>query len=231
VSLDLPAVGPRRDKVVPLDAALDGITAGMTVLVGGWGDCGTPVRLIAALAARPVTDLTVIITGSAPVEPLNEAGMVRHMVTSFATYAGRAGAASALERRVREGSLGIELCSQGILAERIRAGGAGIAAFYVEERLVGRFRSTGETRVIDGKRCVLETALRADVALIGASLADRSGNLHWADGERNFNDPMAYAADLVVVEAFDLLDDAHLPVEYVMAPGLVVDRLVAPAAG
>lgn len=216
------------DKLVSLEESLAGVTDSSTVLVGGWGDCGTPNRLIAALAETGVSDLTVIITGSLPVEALFEAGAVSRLVTTFAVYPGRVGAASALERRVREGSIDVELCSQGVLAERIRAGGAGIPAFYVEERMVGRFQSTGETRVIDGLPCVLETALHADLAIVGASIADPMGNLAWVNGERNFNDPMSYAADLVVVEAFEMYEVGWLPPEQVMVPGLVVDRVVPP---
>ena len=112
------------DKRVSIDDCLAGLADSSTVMVGGWGDCGTPVRLIAALVDAGVADLTVIITGSAPLEPLFEVGAVSHLVTSFAVYPGRAGAESALERRLQEGSIGVELCSQGMLAERIRAGGA-----------------------------------------------------------------------------------------------------------
>lgn len=219
---------PRTSKIVSIEAAMDGVENGATVLIGGWGETGTPNRLIAALAEREIVDLTVIITGSAPAEPLFEVGAVRHVITSFGSYAGRIGAASSFERRFQEGSMTAELCSQGVLAERIRAGGAGIPAFYVPERLVGPFRSTGETRVFDDEVCVLETPLRADVALIGASIADPSGNLSWLGGERNFNEPMAFAADVVVVEAFEMYDVGWMPPEHIMAPGAVVDRLIIP---
>lgn len=213
-------------KIMLADDAVDLVADDSTLLVGGWGDCAAPHNLIAALARRRPKNLTVIITGSGPVEPLFEAGSVSHIITTFGSYAGRVGAASWFEKRFTEGSMTVELCSQGILAERIRAGGAGIPAFYVEERMVGRFRSTDESRVIDGKTCVLETALRADVSLIGASIADPLGNLSWVDGERNFNETMAYAADTVVVEVAELFDVGWLPAEQVMVPGAVVDRLV-----
>ncbi|MFT7599416.1 MAG: 3-oxoacid CoA-transferase A subunit [Acidimicrobiales bacterium] len=215
-------------KMVDIGDAVDGVSDGATVLVGGWGTCGTPDRLIAALVETGVRDLTVIITGSGPVEPLFETQAVSHCITSFGSYAGAVGAASAFERCFQAGNMTVELCSQGVLAERIRAGGAGIPAFYVEQRMVGPFQSTGETREIDGKTCVLETALHADLAVIGASIADPLGNLSWRDGERNFNEPMAYAADLVVVEAFEMYDVGWLPAEHVMVPGLVVDRVIAP---
>jgi len=216
------------DKRVSIAESLAGVGDSPTVMVGGWGDCGTPVRLIAALAESGRRDLTVIITGSAPVEPLFEIDAVSHLITSFAVYPGRAGASSALQHRVRDGSTTVELCSQGVLAERIRAGGAGIPAFYIEERMVGPFRSTDETRVIDGAPCVLETALHADLAIVAASVADPMGNLAWTNGERNFNDPMSYAADLVVVEAFEMYEVGWLPPEQVMVPGLVVDRVLPP---
>ncbi len=217
-------------KLVELDAAMDGIEDGMTIMLGGWGACAAPDRLIAALARRRLSDLTVIITGSGPAEPLTDTGGVRRMITSFGSYAGAVGAASAFERCVRAGTLDVELCSQGVLAERIRAGGAGIPAFYVEERAVGRFRSTDEIRDFNGVSCVLETALHADVALIGATIADQAGNLSWSDGERNFNEVMAFAADLVIVEAFELYDVGWMAPEQVMAPGLVVQRVVGPVA-
>ena len=217
-----------KSKLVALEQAMDGIEDGMTVMLGGWGACAAPDRLIAALARRGLQDLTVIITGSGPAEPLIETGGVRRMITSFGSYAGRVGAASAFERCARAGSLEVELCSQGVLAERMRAGGAGIPAFYVDERAVGQFRSTGETRSFNGVNCVLETALRADVALIGASVADPAGNLSWSDGERNFNEVMAFAADLVIVEAFEIYDVGWLAPEQVMVPGLVVHRVVGP---
>lgn len=221
--------GDRGAKLVELDRALDGVADGATVLIGGWGECGTPHRLIAALAERGLADLTVIITGSGPAGPLFEANAVSHCITSFGSYAGSAGATAPFERRFDEGAFTVELCSQGVLAERIRAGGAGIPAFYVEQSLVGPFQSTGETRIIDGKECVLEKALNADLAIIGASTADPEGNLTWRDGERNFNEAMAYAADLVVVEAFEMYEVGWLPAEHVMVPGLVVDRVVAPS--
>jgi 3-oxoacid CoA-transferase A subunit len=218
-----------RPRIVELDDALEGVDDGARVMVGGWGNCGTPFRLIDALVRHGRRDLTIIITGSGPTEPIVEAGLASRFITSFGTYAGRVGRDSWFERRARSGELSVELCSQGMLAERIRAGGAGIPAFYVEERLIGEFRSGGEVRVIDGKRCLLETALRADVAIVHASMADEAGNLFWRDGERNFNDPMACAADLVVVETDELVEPGTIPPELVMVPGLFVDRLVGPS--
>ncbi len=221
-------------KLVDVDEALDGIESGMTVMLGGWGVLGTPTGLITGLAARGLRDLTVIMLGSQGSDPLHRAGAVRRMITSFGSYPGRFGQGLALEQRARAGEIEIELCSQGVLAERIRAGGAGIPAFYVEERVIGPFRSAGagaEVRDIGGTRCVLEMALRADVALLGATMADLAGNLAWRDGERNANEVMAYAADLVVVEADEIYEVGWFAPEHVMVPGLVVDRLVASAAG
>jgi 3-oxoacid CoA-transferase A subunit len=218
---------PGGSKLVSLDEAVAGVADGSTVMIGGWGDCGTPHRLVAALVDSGASDLVVVITGSAPADPLFESDRVARLVTSFGSYPGAAATGRAFERRVAAG-MEVELCSQGVLAERIRAGGAGIPAFYIEEQMVGPFRSTDEVRIIDGRPCVLETALRADVALIGASVADPLGNLAWRDGERNFNDPMAYAADLVVAEAFEMYEVGWLPPEHVMVPGLVVDRVLPP---
>ena len=214
------------DKRTDAASALTAVEDGMTVMLGGWGDCGTPHHLIGALAALGRRDLTVIITGSAPADPLFDAGLVRRLVTTFASYAGSAGADRRIERHIASGALEVELCSQGVLAERIRAGGAGIPAFYVAEAVVGRFQSTGERRDIDGVPCVLETALRADVSLVHATVADPTGNLAWRGGERNFNEVMAFAADRVVVEAAEMYEVGWLPPEHVMVPGFVVDHLV-----
>jgi 3-oxoacid CoA-transferase A subunit len=207
------------------ERAVAGIVDGATVMLGGWGACGSPDLLISALARSGVGGLTVIMCGSAAAEPLNEVGAITHLITSFASYAGAPPNPPALSARMEAGELTVELCSQGVLAERIRAGGAGIPAFYVEEAMVGRFRSGDEVRDIGGRRCVFETALRADVALIQASIADRAGNLSWRSGERNVNEVMAYAADRVVVEAHDLYDVGWLAPEHVMVPGLAVDQV------
>lgn len=206
--------------------ALVGVESGMRIMIGGWGGCGSPNVLIRALADRQLSDLTLIVLGSLAVEPLNEAGAVTKMVTSFATYPGKFGPSMAIDRRIASGELTIELCSQGILSERIRAGGAGIPAFYVEQQAIGQFSSTDEVREINGVACVLETALRADVALVSATQADRSGNLTWTDGERNVNEAVSYAADLVVVETNNLSEVGAVMPEHVMVPGFVVDRIV-----
>jgi 3-oxoadipate CoA-transferase alpha subunit len=216
---------PRPDFVDP-DGAVAGIADGATVMLGGWGTCGSPSLLIEALARSGVRDLTVIMCGSLAAEPLNEVGAIARLITSFGSYAGAAPTPPAFAARVAAGELAVELCSQGVLAERVRAGGAGIPAFYLEEAMVGRFRSGDEVRDIGGRRCVLETALRADVALIQASIADRAGNLSWRDGERNVNEVMAFAADVVVAEAHDLYEIGWLAPEQVMVPGIVVDRVV-----
>jgi 3-oxoacid CoA-transferase A subunit len=213
------------------ERAVECIESGMTVMIGGWGACGSPDRLIAALAGRGVTDLTVIMAGSEAAEPLNLTGSIGRMVTSFGSYPGGHGPGRAFEQRLNAGELTVELCSQGVLVERIRAGGAGIPAFYVERAAVGPFTSTGETREIGGRTCVLETALRADVALVWATIADRSGNLTWSGGERNYNEPVAWAADRVIVEAGELFEVGWLAPEHVMVPGFRVDRLLTPEDG
>lgn len=198
----------------------------MTVMVGGWGATGTPDLLIAEAARLGLRDLTVIVGGSRTVEPMTEAGAISHLITSFGSYPGRSPTPPAFARRTAAGELTTELCSQGVLVERIRAGGAGIPAFYVEERMVGPFRSSPLTHDIDGVPCVLERALRADVALVQASIGDRGGNLAWRNGERNYNEAMAFAADLVIAEVHELYEIGWMAPEHVMVPGFVVDRLV-----
>jgi 3-oxoacid CoA-transferase A subunit len=213
------------DKRTTLANALDGLTSGMTIMVGGWGACAIPTTLIRRLAEFDVRDLTIIHTGVRSVGPVVAADRVRRVVTSFASYA-RGERADEFAERYSAGRIEAELCSQGILAERIRAGGAGVPAFYVERRFVGSFALSRLSATIDGKDCVLQTALRADFALVRATQADTFGNLRFDMGDRNFNAVMARAADVVVAEAGEIVPVGQIHPETVVTPGIFVTRLV-----
>ncbi|MEZ5264567.1 MAG: 3-oxoacid CoA-transferase subunit A [Acidimicrobiales bacterium] len=228
-------VDRRRSKVLEDPAAAVAVVrSGMTVAIGGWGGSGTPHRLVTALALSGVRDLTIVCAGVGPANDLIAAGCVRHAITSFASYAGRNSPSAAFDELCRQGRVTAELCSQGVLAERLRAGGAGIAGFYVAADVVGRFRPGDHhgldtvLRTVDGREHTFHPAIRADVALVGASVADPFGNLAWVDGERNYNAPAAMAAEVCVAEADALVALGELDPHHVMVPGAVVDTVVAP---
>lgn len=224
-------VDRRRNKVVADEfEAVAAVRSGMTVAIGGWGGAGTPARLVTALAVSGVQDLTIVCAGVGPMNELIAAGCVRHAITSFASYAGRSSPSVAFDELCRQGRITAELCSQGVLAERLRAGGSGVAGFYVAADAVGRFTPTAEVRDLGGRPHVFQPAIRADVSLVGASVADRFGNLTWVDGERNYNAPVAMAAERCIVAADRLVELGGIDPHQVMVPGAVVDQLVGPSA-
>lgn len=223
-------VDRRRNKLDDAATAVAAIRSGMTVAIGGWGGCGTPDALVDALAASGVRDLTVICCGLGPINTLFAAGCVRHTITSFASYAGRNTPSAAFDEECRRGRVTVELCSQGVLAERLRAGGSGVPGLWIPQGMVGRFHATDEVRDIGGQPCRFEPALRADVSLVQASRSDLFGNLQWVGGERNYNDAVAYAGRTVVAAADELVDVGDMAPEAVMVPGVVVDRVVTAGA-
>jgi 3-oxoacid CoA-transferase len=217
------------DKVVPsAAAALSDVGDRATVLVGGFGVIqGWPASLLLALRDRGARGLTVICNtpGVGPYSPqiLAEAGQIRRLVSTYATYPGRP---TPVAEGIRDGTIALELVPQGTLAERVRAGGAGIPAFYTP---VGAGTEVGrgkETRRFAGRDHVLETAIRADVALIRAEVADRSGNLTYRRGSRNFNPLFAAAAELTIAEVDGIVEPGAIAPEAVVTPGIYVDRIV-----
>jgi 3-oxoacid CoA-transferase A subunit len=224
------------DKVLPSpDAAAALVPEGATVMFGGFISAGYPANLIRALARRGTRGLTGIATNIAPGDDLDrlcEGRQISRMIVSFAIRASIA-QQSEFERQWRAGEVELELVPQGTLAERIRAGGAGIPAFYVPTGAGTVHAEEKEVRVIDGRPCVLETALTADVALIRAQRADRWGNLVYHAAGRNFNVPMATAARLVIAEVEEIVETGAIDPELIVTPGVYVDYLVRcpPATG
>ena len=203
--------------------ACPGLHDGATVLVGGFGDAGVPVRLVEALARLGLRDLTLVSNnagaGNHGIAALLESRSVRRIVCSFPRSAG----SHVFEALHAAGDIELELVPQGTLAERLRAGGAGIPAFFTPTGYGTPLAQGKETRVFDGRGHVLEFALRGDVALVHAASGDRHGNPAYAKTARNFNPVMAAAARTTLAEVRGFVD--ALDPEAVVTPGIYVTRL------
>ncbi|MBB5877142.1 MULTISPECIES: CoA transferase subunit A [Xanthomonas] len=218
--------GGRRGKLYP-DAATalaDVVADGQTLAVGGFGLCGIPEALIAALRDSGVSGLTVI-SNNAGVDgfglgQLLATRQIRKMISSYV------GENKEFERQYLAGELELEFNPQGTLAERLRAGGAGIPAFFTATGYGTVVAEGKETREFDGKHYVLETALRADVALVKAWKADAAGNLVFRKTARNFNPACAMAGKLCIAEVEEVVETGSLDPDQVHLPGIYVDRLV-----
>ncbi len=208
------------------DGAVAGVGDGSTVLVGGFGMAGMPIALIDALIRQGATDLTVVSNnagnGDSGLAALLAKGRVRKMVCSFPRQAD----SWVFDALYRAGRIELELVPQGNLAERMRAAGAGIGAFYSPTGAGTPLAEGKETREIDGRSYVLEYPIRGDVALIGAHRADRMGNLVYRKTARNFGPVMATAATTTVVQVGRVVETGELDPEVVVTPGIYVDRVV-----
>ena len=209
-----------------VDSAVAGIADGSTVLIGGFGRAGLPFALIDALRRTGARDLTVVNNnagnGDTGLAALLAAGAVRKVICSFP----RQTDSFVFDELYRAGRIELEVVPQGNLAERIRAGGAGIGAFYTPTG-VGTLLAEGkEVRTIDGRDYVLEYPIKGDVALIRAYRADTMGNLIYRKTGRNFGPIMATAAAVTVVEVSEVLPVGSIDPEVVVTPGIYVDRLV-----
>ncbi|MEA5122827.1 CoA transferase subunit A [Xanthomonas floridensis] len=210
-------------------AALDGVVAdGQTLAVGGFGLCGIPEALIAAVRDSGVSGLTVI-SNNAGVDgfglgQLLATRQIRKMISSYV------GENREFERQYLAGELELEFNPQGTLAERLRAGGAGIPAFYTATGYGTIVAEGKETRQFDGKHYVLETALHADVALVKAWRADTAGNLVFRKTARNFNPACAMAGRICIAEVEEIVELGAIDPDQVHLPGIYVDRLVLNAA-
>ena len=212
------------------DTAVRGIADGSTVLIGGFGRAGLPFALIDALRRAGAQDLTVVNNnagnGTTGLAALLATGAVRKIICSFP----RQSDSFVFDELYRSGKIELEVVPQGNLAERIRAGGAGIGGFYTPTG-VGTLLAEGkEMRTIDGRDYVLEYPIRADVALIRAYRADGLGNLVYRKTGRNFGPIMATAADLTIAEVSEVVPVGGIDPEAVITPGIFVDRVVVAAA-
>jgi 3-oxoadipate CoA-transferase alpha subunit len=209
------------------DSALADVRDGSTVLIGGFGTAGQPMELIDALRRTGARDLTVVNNnagnGDVGLAALLAAGQVRKVICSFP----RQSDSYVFDELYRAGRIELELVPQGNLAERIRAAGAGIGAFFTPTGAGTLLGEGKEQRTIDGREYVLEYPIRADLALIKAYRADRAGNLVYRKTARNFGPIMATAAITTVVQVDEIVPTGSLDPEAVVTPGIFVDRLVA----
>ncbi len=212
--------------VLTIPIALQGLGDGATVMIGGFGEAGSPIELIHGLIDLGAKDLTVINnnTGSGEVglAALIKAGRVAKMICSYP----RSMNSTVFPELYRQGKIDLELVPQGTLAERIRAGGAGVPAFYTPASVGTPLEEGKESRTFDGKDYVLEHGLRADFALIKAKAADRYGNLVYNKTARNFSPLMAMAGQVCVVQVEQLLPAGGLDPEAVITPGIFTQRVV-----
>lgn len=206
--------------------ALEGIQDGATVLVGGFGTAGIPNELIDGLCALPVKDLTVVNNnagnGDTGLAALLKSGKVRRIICSFPRQVD----SYVFDSLYRAGKIELELVPQGTLAERLRAAGAGIGAFFCPTGYGTQLAGDRETRVINGRHYVLEEPIYGDVALIKAERGDRWGNLVYRKAARNFGPVMATAAKLTVASVHEIVELGELDPEAVVTPGIFVDRIV-----
>ena len=206
-------------------AALAGLLHdGMTIMSGGFGLCGIPAALIDAIRDSGAKDLT-IVSNNAGVDEVGlgvllQTRQVRKMISSYV------GENATFARQYLAGELEIEFNPQGTLAERIRAGGAGIPAFYTATGAGTQIAEGKETKEFDGRAYVMERGLRADLAVIHAWKSDHEGNLIYRKTARNFNPIMATAAATVVAEVEDLVPNGQLDPDHIVTPGIFVNRIV-----
>lgn len=217
----------RTQLLETADEAVAGIDDGSTILVGGFGLAGMPFDLIDALIRQGAKDLTIVANnagnGEVGLAALLKAGRVRKVMCSFP----RQSDSYVFDELYRAGKLELEVVPQGNLAERIRAAGAGIGAFYGPTAVGTPLADGKETREIDGRDFVLEYPIKGDYALISAHRADGLGNLVYRKTARNFGPVMATAATTTVVQVDRVVDTGALDPEAVVTPSIYVDRVVA----
>jgi 3-oxoacid CoA-transferase subunit A len=218
------------NKVFPnSEAALAGLLHdGMTIMSGGFGLCGIPSALIDAVRASGVKNLTIISNNAG----IDDAGLglllntrqVKKMISSYV------GENATFARQYLSGELEIEFNPQGTLAERIRAGGAGVPAFFTATGVGTQIAEGKPTQVFDGRTYVMERGLRADLAIVHAWKADPEGNLIYRMTARNFNPIMATAAEMVVAEVEEVVESGQIDPDHIITPGIFVNRIVPLAA-
>ena len=204
-------------------AALHDLTDGAVILSGGFGLSGNPEHCIRELARRQVKNLTIVSNNCGTTERglgvLLAQGQVKRMISSYV------GENKIFEKQFLSGQLEVELCPQGTLAERIRAGGAGIEAFFTPTGYGTKIADGKETREINGKKCVLEHAIRGDYAIVKAWKGDAWGNLVFRKTARNFNPLMAAAGKITIAEVEELVPVGELDPNAIHTPSIYVQRI------
>jgi len=209
-----------------VEAALQGVADGATVLIGGFGTAGIPEELVEGLIATPACGLTIVTNnagnGDTGLAALLKAGRVERLICSFP----RSADSYVFDDLYRRGKIQLELVPQGNLAERIRAAGAGIGAFFTPTGYGTLLAEGKETREINGRRYVLEYPIHGDLALIKAERGDRWGNLVYRKAARNFGPVMATAARTTVATVYELAELGEIDPEVVVTPGIFVSHVV-----
>jgi len=204
--------------------ALAPLRDGMTIMVGGFGLSGNPEALIRGVVERGIRDLTLVSNNAGNLgkglATWLKAGIIKKVICSYI------GANEDLHTRMASGEVQVEITPQGTLAERMRAAGAGIPAFFTPTGVGTVVEDGKEVREIDGRRYILERALAGDVALVRAERSDHFGNLRFWRTGRNFNPVMATAARLTIVECDQLVDNGAIPPDDVHLPGIYVHKIV-----
>ena len=210
-------------RVSSADSAIEKVTDGVTILMGGFGLCGIPENLIEAVRRKGTKNLT-IVSNNAGVDDFGIGLLMqnRQVKKMISTYVGEN---KLFEQLVLSGELQVELNPQGTLAERLRAGGAGIPAFYTPTGVGTMVADGKETREFDGRRYVMERSLRGDFAFVKAWKGDRWGNLIYRKAAQNFNPVMATAADYVIAEVEELVELGELEPDCVHTPGIFVNAI------
>jgi 3-oxoacid CoA-transferase A subunit len=210
-------------RVANADAAVEKLFDGATILVGGFGTCGIPENLIAAVRRRGTKDLTCASNNAGTMDTglglLLQSHQIKKMIASYV------GENKLFEQQVLSGEIEVELNPQGTLAERIRAGGAGIPAFFTPTGVGTMIAEGKEVREFGGRKYILERWLRGDFAFVKAWKGDRWGNLIYRKTARNFNPMMATAADYVIAEVEELVELGALAPECVHTPGIFVNAI------
>jgi 3-oxoacid CoA-transferase subunit A len=217
--------GKHANKVVAsIDEALAPLRDGMTIMVGGFGLSGNPEALIKGVVDRGAKELTLISNNAGNLGKglalWLKAGIIKKVICSYI------GTNEDLHTRMASGEVQVEITPQGTLAERMRAAGAGIPAFYTPTGVGTIVEEGKEVREIDGRRYILERALFADLALVRAQLSDHFGNVRFWRTARNFNPVMATAAKLTILECDRLVDNGTIDPDTVHLPGIYVHRIV-----
>lgn len=212
------------DKVVSIDRAVDQIKDGMTIMIGGFLGCGSPHRIIDALLEKGVRDLTLICNDSGFIDGGVGKLVVNKQIKKL--IASHVGTNKETGNQMNSGEMEVILVPQGTLAEQVRCGGAGLGGFLTPTG-VGTLVEEGKEKIeVDGVEYLLEKPLRADIALIAGDKVDAYGNIVYYGATRNFNNLMASAADITIVEAENILEVGQLNPNHVITPGIFIDYIV-----
>ncbi len=213
-----------KNKIVSLDEAMSHIHSGMSVMIPGFVNCGVPETLIRGIIAADYSDFSVISNNTSVqgrgIGLLVHENRIKHITCSHI------GSNKETVAKVVAGEIDVTFTPQGTLCERIRAGGAGIGGILTPTGLGTPMEEGKQIIEVDGKKYILETPLHAELALIHAWKADKMGNCIFRHTARNFNSIMATAADLVIVEAEEIVEVGELEPDYIMTPGCLVDYIV-----